>query len=87
MASVDHFGQELRAQMSRAAAYGATDILINGGELCRLFRGSAVAMDACTKAMRAELKPGDTVIIEAGAGVGMTARYLLPRKGQQGQRA
>lgn len=37
------------------------------------------SMDACTKAMSAELKPGDTVIIEAGAGVGMTIRYLLPR--------
>jgi hypothetical protein len=82
MVSVDHFGQELRSQMARAAAYGATDILINGDELCRLFRGSAVAMDACTRAMRAELKPGDTVLVEAGAGVGMTARYRLPREWQ-----
>jgi hypothetical protein len=82
MVFVDHFGRELRAQMSRAAAYGATDILINGGELCRLFRGSAVAMDACTRAMQAELKPGDMVIIEAGAGVGMTVRYRLRREGQ-----
>jgi Rad3-related DNA helicase len=79
MVSVDHFGQELRAQMACAAAYGATDILINGGELCRLFRGSVTALDACTRAMQAELKPGDIVIIEAGAGVGMTVRYLLPR--------
>jgi hypothetical protein len=75
MVSVDHFGQELRAQMSRAAAHGATDILINDGELCRLCRGSVIAMDACTKAMRAALKPGDTVIIEVGAGVGMTVKY------------
>jgi hypothetical protein len=32
--------------------------------------------------MRAELKPGDVVLIEAGAGVGMTVRYRLPRKGE-----
>jgi hypothetical protein len=32
-----------------------------------------------TNAMRAELKRGDTVIIEAGVGVGITVRYLLPR--------
>jgi NADPH:quinone reductase-like Zn-dependent oxidoreductase len=34
----------------------------------------------CTKAMRAELKPGDIVLIEAGAGVGMTVRYLLRKR-------
>lgn len=82
MVSFDYFGQELQAHFSRAASHGATDILINGGELCRPFRGSITAMDACTKAMRAELKPGDLVLIEAGGGVGMTVRYRLPRKEQ-----
>jgi hypothetical protein len=65
--------------MSRAA-YCATLSLISGGELRRLFRGSIAAWDACTKAIRAELKPDDNVIIEAGAGVGMTVRYRLSRK-------
>ena len=79
MVSVDRFGHELRSQMASAASNGATDILINGGELRRLFRGSAIALDACTRAMQAELKSGDMVIIEADAGVGMTVRHLLPR--------
>jgi hypothetical protein len=80
MVSVDHFGQEIRALMSRANAHGATEILINGNELCRTLRGERASMDACSKAMRAELKPGDTVIVDEGAGVGMTVRYLLPRR-------
>lgn len=53
MVPVDYFGRELRAQMSRAEAGGATDMLINGDELCRLFRESANAMDACSNTMRA----------------------------------
>ena len=66
--------------MDRAVTYGATEIVINGGELCRtLGRGYRRDADACTNVMRAELKPGDTVIIEAGAGVEMTVRYRLPR--------
>jgi UDP-N-acetylmuramyl pentapeptide synthase len=69
MVSNDYFGQELHAQFARAASHGATDILINGGELCRAFRGSITAQDACSTAIRAELKPGDVVLIEAGAGV------------------
>jgi hypothetical protein len=39
-------------------------------------------MEACSNAMRAELKPGDIVFIEARAGVGMTVQYQLPRGGQ-----
>jgi hypothetical protein len=79
MVSVDHFGQEIRALMSRANAQRATEILINGNELCRALRGDSASMDACHKAMRAALKPGDTVIVDEAAGVGMTVRYLLPR--------
>jgi len=80
MVSVDRYRQELRSQMDSAAEYLALDILITAGELCRTLRGGIAATDACTKAMKAELKPGDTLIIEAGAGVGMTARYQLPRR-------
>ena len=79
MVSVDHYKQELHAQMESAANYGAPDILINAGELCRALRGGITATDACCKAMREELKPGDLVLIESGAGVGMTVRYRLPR--------
>jgi hypothetical protein len=80
MVSIDYFGLELQTLFDRAASHGAADILINGGELCRPFRGSVTARDACSKAMRAELKSGDVVLIEAGAGVGMTVRYRLPRQ-------
>jgi hypothetical protein len=80
MVSLDHFGQELRAQMSRATADGATELLINGKALCRSLRGDGSSISACSKAMRAELKPGDTVIVDEGAGEGMIIRYLLPRQ-------
>ena len=79
MVSIDHYRQELRAQLERAAANGAVDLLINAGELCRKRRKGIAATDACCKAMRDEMKPGDIVLIEAGAGVGMTVRYRLPR--------
>jgi hypothetical protein len=74
MVSIDYFGQELQTLSDRAASHGAVDILINGGELYRPFRGSVTARDVCNKAMRADLKPGDAVLIEAGAGVWMTVR-------------
>jgi hypothetical protein len=35
MVSIDHFRQELLAQMDRAATLGRIDILINSRELCR----------------------------------------------------
>ena len=82
MVSVDHYRQELRSQMDRAATHGAIDILINAGELCRTLRGGITATDACCKAMREELKLGDIVLIEPGAGVGTTIRYRLPRPGR-----
>lgn len=91
MVSIDHFRQELRAQMSRAASHGATYILINGGELRRKLRGDDASMEALqqghasrieTRRWRrtrdAETGAADTVIIDAGPGVGMTIRYLLP---------
>jgi hypothetical protein len=66
MITVDHFKQELRAKMERAATQGATDILMNSGELCRSlhrFTGN-LGLVACCDAMHAEMpssnapKPG-----------------------------
>jgi hypothetical protein len=79
MVSVDHFRKELGVQIDCAVARGALDILINAGELCRTLHTGITATDACCKAMRDELRPGDLVLIEAGAGVGMTVKYRLPR--------
>ena len=39
MVSADHFAQELRAQMSRAAKFGSIDIVINSGDLYRSVGG------------------------------------------------
>jgi hypothetical protein len=82
MVSVDHFRQELLAQMGRAAQGGLIDVLINSGELHRSlggYPGSKHGMPFCCDAMQAEMKPGDTMIVERSNGAGMTIRYLLPR--------
>ena len=79
MVSVDHFRQELRAQLERAAALGRIDILIISGELCRSVRSGDLGTASCCDAMQAEIKPGDIVILERSNGAGMTVLYLLPR--------
>jgi hypothetical protein len=82
MVSADHFAQELRAQMSRAAKAGSIDIVINSGQLYRSlggYPGSMHGMPACCDAMRSEMKPGDIVLVEQASGPGMTVRYRLPR--------
>ena len=82
MISVEHFREELRAQMGRATRRGLLDVLINSGELHRSlggYPGSRQGMPLCCDAMQAEMKPGDTLLIERANGAGMTVRYLLPR--------
>jgi hypothetical protein len=81
MVSEDHFAQELRAQMSRAAKHGSIDIAINSGELYRSvggYPGSMHGMPACCDAMRSEMKPGDILLVGQTNRPGMTVRYLLP---------
>jgi hypothetical protein len=79
MVSMDHFRHELLAQMSRAEGVGRKDLLINSGELCRSIPTGGSWMAYCCDAMEAEMKLGDTLLIERANGVGMTVRYLLPR--------
>jgi hypothetical protein len=82
MVSTDHFRQELLAQMNRAAKGGLIDVLISSGELYRSlggYPGSMHGMPSCCDAMQAEMKPGDTLLVERTNGAGMTVRYLLPR--------
>jgi hypothetical protein len=84
LVSVDHFRQELLAQMNRAANHCSIDIVINSGELYRSlggYPGSMHGMPACCDAMRSEMKPGDIVLVEQASGPGMTVRYRLPRTG------
>jgi hypothetical protein len=82
MVSMDHYRDELVAQLGRAARLGRIDILANAAELYRsLVRTphTAKEMGRCCDAMQAEMKPGDTLLIERANGAGMTVRYLLPR--------
>jgi hypothetical protein len=79
MVSVDHFRLELLTQMAEAATNGQLNILINSQELCRSIRTGSAWSSSCCDAMEAEMKLGDTLIIERVNGAGMSVRYLLPR--------
>jgi hypothetical protein len=82
MVSTDHFRRGLLAQMTRAAKGGQIDVLINCGQLYRSlggYPGSTHGMSFCCEAMQAEMKPGDTTILDRANGAGMTVRYRLPR--------
>ena len=79
MVSIDHFRQELLAQMGHAAMQGRLDILVNSGELCRSIRNGDLGMSTCCDAMQEEIKTGDVLLLERANGAGMTVRYLLPR--------
>ena len=80
--SIDHFRKGLLQQMNRAAHGGRIDVLINSGELYRSlggYPGSTHGMPSCCDAMQAEMKLGDTMLLDRTSGAGMTVRYLLPR--------
>jgi hypothetical protein len=79
MVSTDHFRQELRAQLGRAATQGRIDVLINSGELCRSITRGSSGSASCCDAMQGEFKLGDTLLIDRTHGAGMTVRYRLPR--------
>jgi hypothetical protein len=82
MVSIDHFRQGLLAQMNRAAAGGRIDVLINSADLYRSlggYPGSTHGMPSCCDAMEAEMKLGDSMVLDRTSGAGMTVRYLLPR--------
>jgi hypothetical protein len=87
MVSIDHFRQELSAQLRRAAAQNFADILINSGDLYRSiggYPGSVHGMPVCCDAMEAEIMPGDIVLVAKSTGAGMTVRYYLPRLSNRG---
>jgi hypothetical protein len=79
MVSVDHFRQELLAQMGRAFHSGRADVTLNSGELCRSVRAGSDRSSSCCDAMQNEFKLGDTMLLDRSSGAGMTVRYLLPR--------
>ena len=82
MVSTDHFRKGLLGQMARAAKVGHIDIQINCGDLYRSlggYPGSTHGMSFFCDAMQAEMKPGDTLLVERIHGARMTVRYRLPR--------
>jgi hypothetical protein len=79
MVSMDHFRQELLAQLARATTGGRIDVLINSGELCRSIPTGGSWLSSCCDAMEAEMKLGDMLLVERANGAGMTIRFLLPR--------
>jgi hypothetical protein len=79
MLSTYHFRHELRAQLAQAGKVGLIDVVINSGELCRSINNGSSWSAFCCDAMQAEIKPGDTLVLDQTNGVGMTVRYLLPR--------
>jgi hypothetical protein len=82
MVSADYFAQQLRAQLKKAAAQGETRAVITSGELYRSlggYPGSMHGMPACCDAMRAEMKPGDNLLVDQPNGGPTTICYRLPR--------
>lgn len=78
MVSADHFGYELRQQLSEAAAKSASELLITSHDLCRSVRSGTVWLNACCEAMEQEIRDGD-VVVQNRSGHGMAVRYRLPR--------
>jgi hypothetical protein len=82
MVSIDHFRQELLAQMGRAFKSGAKNVLIKAPALYQSlggYPGSSHGMPSCCDAMEQEMKPGDLLLVERTSKAGMTVRYFLPR--------
>ena len=82
MVSIDHFRQELLAQMGRAFDSGAPNVLINAPALCQSVGGypkSKGDMPSCCDAMEQEMKAGDLLLVDRSSQAGMTVRYFLPR--------
>ena len=80
---MDHYRDELHAQMSRATKRGAKHILINVRDLQASFgdfTNSTDEMIPCRLAMRAEMVLGDVIIVAESNSAGMTVQYALPRK-------
>lgn len=79
MLSHDPFRQELRAQIQRGIKRGATQLIVNAGELRRAVTKNPEPdqMQCCRDVMREEMRPGDS-IMHNGERDGLTIRYILP---------
>ena len=81
MVSIDHFGRELGAQISRAATSGATDALINSPGRCGSIPNGNCAAEFCCDAMQGETKAGDILLNERPAPITLYVLAISPATG------
>jgi hypothetical protein len=67
MVSADHFGYELRQQLSEAAAKSASELLITSHDLCRSVRSGTVWLNAVAKRWSKKFGTA-TLLSRTGAG-------------------
>lgn len=83
MPSSDYYGDELSAQLGRAATRGLSHVLINARDLYSsvgYFASANDKMISCRLAMRIEMMDGDVILVAENHAAGMTVRYVLPRR-------
>ena len=81
MVSIDHFGRELGAQISRAATSGATDALVNSLDPCGSIPKGNYAAESCCDAMQGEMKAGDILLNERTAPITLNVPAMSPGTG------
>ena len=81
MVSIDHFGRELGAQISRAATSGATDALVNSLDPCGSVPKGNYAAESCCDAMQGEMKAGDILLNERTAPITLYVPAMPPATG------
>jgi hypothetical protein len=81
MVSIDHFGRELGAQISRAATGGAPDGLINSPDPCGSIPKGNHAAESCCGAMQGEMKAGDILLNERTVPITLYVPAISPATG------
>jgi type IV pilus assembly protein PilM/plasmid segregation protein ParM len=67
MVSTDHYRQELRAQLARAATSGRIDLLVNSGELCRsIATGSEALIRSAMQGLSIDEKQAEQFVFKFG---------------------
>ena len=79
LVSFDHYQHELHNQLQRASERGAKSIVVSAAELNLAVGGSSQFMESCFEALKAEIGPGDDVLVALDAGPGFSVRFTLPR--------
>jgi hypothetical protein len=81
MVSIDHFGRELGAQISRAATSGGTDALINSLDPCGSIPKGNYAAESRCDAVQGEMKAEDILLNERTAPTTIYVPAMSPATG------